>query len=190
MLSPSGSLPRLAQSENAVVTASKTDSFVLLAVAGDVRGVVERLKLKQKIDAPHQVSVDQDVRRRFPHFSQLHGPSVPDPSLFLQKMGYMALHAAVDSGHFEVVRTLLDWGADVNVRRVGSLDTPAHLACSSAGLAPDVAIAMLKYLRSRGADFAATNHVRMRCDCGRRVGRCCVMRFVGNRSANVPWRLR
>lgn len=49
-------LPRLAQSENATVTHAKTDSFVLLAVAGDVRGVRERLRLKQEIDAPHSVS--------------------------------------------------------------------------------------------------------------------------------------
>lgn len=46
---------RLAQSENASITASKTDSFVLLANTGDVRGVMERLKLHQAINATHQV---------------------------------------------------------------------------------------------------------------------------------------
>ena len=50
-------LPRLAQSENATVTAGKTDSYVLLASTGDVRGVVERLKLKQRINATHSVRI-------------------------------------------------------------------------------------------------------------------------------------
>jgi hypothetical protein len=50
-------LPRLAQSETATVTKNKTDSYVLLALAGDVRGVQERLRLKQAIDAPHSVKL-------------------------------------------------------------------------------------------------------------------------------------
>jgi ankyrin repeat protein len=79
--------------------------------------------------------------------------------VFLQKLGYTALHAGVDSGHFDVVNALLDAGSDANVRRVGTLDTPAHIACSSAGIVADVAIVMLGLLRSRGADFRLVNHV-------------------------------
>lgn len=47
---------RLAQSENLAFSASKTDSFVLMGVAGDVKGLVHRVQsLKQRLDAPHQV---------------------------------------------------------------------------------------------------------------------------------------
>ncbi len=78
----------------------------------------------------------------------------------LQKLGYTALHAAVDGGHFEVAQALLDWGADINARREGSRDTPAHMACSSAGLLPSVAVEMIDFLAARGADLQLTNHIR------------------------------
>ncbi len=76
-----------------------------------------------------------------------------------QKLGFTALHAAVDGGHFGVARALLEWGADINVRRDGTKDTPAHMACSSAGIAPSVAVEMIDFLVANGADLQLTNNV-------------------------------
>lgn len=77
----------------------------------------------------------------------------------MQKLGFAALHCAVDGGHFDVVRALLAAGADVNVKRTGTFDTPAHVACTSAGLDAPTAVRMLELLLENGADLTATNHV-------------------------------
>lgn len=79
--------PRLVVALNASVEQSKTDAFVVNAMDGDERAVVERLRTGQVIDAVHA------------------------------GLDLAALHGAVDAGQFQVVGTLIAAGANVNVRR-------------------------------------------------------------------------
>ncbi len=73
-----------------------------------------------------------------------------DPSIVClpDALGNHPLHIAADAGDIEIVKLLIDSGADVNARG-DALRTPLHFA-ASAGLA-DVAL----FLAQRGADLAA-----------------------------------
>ena len=76
--------------ENQTLKTAKTDAFVNVAIAGDLRAVNERLRLGQ------------------------------DVNLFHSTLDLTALHGAVDSGHFDVVTSLIKHGAAVNLpRQVG-----------------------------------------------------------------------
>jgi hypothetical protein len=65
--------------------------------------------------------------------------------------GDTALHAAAGLGQVDVVHTLIDCGADVNIRRRGDKSTPLHVAafCDEAGA--------VRALLERGADIEAVD---------------------------------
>ena len=66
-------------------------------------------------------------------------------------LGYTALHAAADQGHMKVVRHLLKFGADTEVQRAKTLETPLFFAAQSGRMA------IVECLLEAGASKRARN---------------------------------
>ena len=80
------------------------DAFVLQAVRGNIEEIERRIRRGQSVDVRHQ------------------------------RLKYAAIHGAADHGHLETLHLLVEYGADVNLRRTVRVGVAGGCRSAAVGL--------------------------------------------------------